>query len=97
MQFRQVAEKEAKSEKENDIRLQQEYTRLQEEMQQARENEKRQREDKIKRIMSAFADSVVKDQKQIIREEDNKMMKHIIEQIDRENQDENKKKSLQKE
>lgn len=48
-------------------------------MQQARENEKRQREDKIKRIMSSFADSVVKDQKAIIKEEDNKMMRHIIE------------------
>lgn len=61
-------------------------------MQQARENEKRQREDKIKRIMSSFADSVVKDQKQIILEEDRKMMKHIMDQNDRELQEERKKK-----
>ena len=30
--------------------------------------------------MSAFADSVVKDQKGIIKEEDDKMMRHINEQ-----------------
>lgn len=28
--------------------------------------------------MNSFADSVVKDQKALIREEDDKMMKHII-------------------
>jgi len=36
--------------------------------------EKKNREEKIKKIMSAFADSVVKDQKTIIKEEDQKMM-----------------------
>jgi hypothetical protein len=30
--------------------------------------------------MSAFADSVVKDQKAMIREEDEKMLKHILDQ-----------------
>ena len=65
-------------EKANDVRLQQEYTRLTEEMEAQRELEKKQREDKIKSIMSAFADSVVKDQKAVIREEDEKMMRHII-------------------
>jgi hypothetical protein len=33
--------------------------------------------------MSAFADSVVRDQKEIIREEDEKMMRHILETEDR--------------
>lgn len=42
--------------------------------------------------MSSFADSVVKDQKQIILEEDRKMMKHIMDQNDRELQEERKKK-----
>lgn len=41
--------------------------------------------------MSAFADSVVRDQKEIIREEDEKMMKHILETEDRERADENRK------
>lgn len=49
-------------------------------MEAQRENEKKQREDKIKNIMSTFADTVVKDQKAVIREEDNKMMRHIISQ-----------------
>ncbi len=43
-----------------------------------REREKKQREDKIKNIMSAFADTVVKDQKAVIKEEDEKMMRHIL-------------------
>jgi len=54
--------------------------------------EKKQREDKIKSIMSAFADSVVKDQKAVIREEDEKMMRHIIDQEEKERQEEYKKK-----
>ena len=53
-------------------------------MEAQRELEKKQREDKIKSIMSAFADSVVKDQKAVIREEDEKMMKHIIDQEEKE-------------
>lgn len=49
-------------------------------MEAARDREKKQREDKIKTIMSAFADTVVKDQKAVIREEDDKMMRHILDQ-----------------
>jgi hypothetical protein len=54
-------------------------------MEAQRDREKKEREDKIKRIMSSFADSVVKDQKEVIRAEDEKMMKHIMANIDREN------------
>jgi hypothetical protein len=63
-------------------------------MQAAREAEKRQREEKIKRIMSSFADSVVKDQKAVIREEDAKMMRHILEQNERERQEEERKRQM---
>ena len=49
-------------------------------MEQQRENDKKQREDKIKAIMSVYADSVVKDQKAVIKEEDEKMMRHILDQ-----------------
>ncbi|KAL4453090.1 hypothetical protein ABPG74_015321 [Tetrahymena malaccensis] len=89
--FRIKSEKEAREEKANDIRLQQEYTRLTEEMEANREREKKNREDKIKKIMSAFADTVVKDQKAIIREEDEKMMRHIIEQEEKDRQEELRK------
>lgn len=61
-------------------------------MEEQRDLEKKNREDKIKRIMSAFADSVVKDQKAIIREEDAKMMRHILQQNERENQEDMRRK-----
>ncbi|EGR28839.1 hypothetical protein IMG5_167910, partial [Ichthyophthirius multifiliis] len=79
-EYRLKSQQEVLQEKQNDVELQKEYTRLTEQMEQQRENEKKQREDKIKAIMSAFADSVVKDQKAVIREEDEKMMKHILDQ-----------------
>ena len=38
-------------------------------------------EEKIKAVMASFADSVIKDQKEQIRAEDEKMMKHIENQL----------------
>ena len=46
--------------------------------------------------MSSFADTVVKDQKAVIREEDDKMLKHIMANIDMENSEEQRKKQQQK-
>lgn len=69
------------------MRLQKEYTRLTEEMEAQREKEKKQREDKIKNIMSAFADTVVKDQKSVIKDEDEKMMRFILQNEEKEKQD----------
>eukprot|EP00825_Cyclidium_porcatum_P038651 TRINITY_DN4527_c0_g1_i4.p1 TRINITY_DN4527_c0_g1~~TRINITY_DN4527_c0_g1_i4.p1 ORF type:complete len:557 (+),score=167.16 TRINITY_DN4527_c0_g1_i4:224-1894(+) len=74
--YRAKQEKEQMQEKESDIRLQQEAIRLSQEMEEQREQEKKNREDKIKRIMSQFADTVVKDQKKVIDEEDQKMLNH---------------------
>ena len=91
---RRKAQLEAKLEKETDIKMQNEYTRLLQQMEAQRDREKKEREDKIKRIMSSFADSVVKDQKEVIRAEDEKMMKHIMANIDRENDQERRKLDL---
>ena len=41
--------------------------------------------------MSAFADSVVKDQKEVIKQEDMKMLNHILEQNEREKQEDIRK------
>lgn len=60
-------------------------------MEAARDREKKQREDKIKTIMSAFADTVVKDQKAVIREEDDKMMRHILDQEEKNRQEDERK------
>ncbi|KRX10850.1 hypothetical protein PPERSA_12201 [Pseudocohnilembus persalinus] len=78
------------------VNQKQEHTRLLEEMEQQRNLEKKNREEKIKKIMSAFADSVVKDQKQIIREEDQKMMRHILDQNARENADDEARREAQR-
>ena len=50
-------------------------------MEKKREAEKKEREDKIKHVMASFADSVIKDQKEQIRAEDEKMMRHIENQL----------------
>lgn len=42
--------------------------------------------------MASFADSVIKDQKEQIRAEDEKMMKHIQNQLKKEQQDEERRK-----
>ena len=42
--------------------------------------------------MSSFADSVVKDQRQVIKQEDQKMLNHILEQNEREKQEDVRKK-----
>lgn len=57
--------------------MQQEYARLQDELEEKRNQEKKERENKIKNVMASFADSVIKDQKEQIKLEDEKMMKHI--------------------
>ena len=61
--------------------MQEEYARLQNELERKRDQEKREREEKIKHVMASFADSVIKDQKEQIRLEDEKMLKHIEHQL----------------
>ena len=45
--------------------------------------------------MASFADSVIKDQKEQIRAEDEKMMRHIQNQLEREKRDEQRRKMQQ--
>jgi len=67
---------EARREKEADIKAQQEYTRLIEKQMADREAEFKAREDRAKKFMSMMADTVVKDQKAQILEEEKKLLKH---------------------
>ena len=64
--------------------MQQQYARLQDELEEKRNQEKKERQDKIKNVMASFADSVIKDQKEQIKLEDEKMMKHIGTQLQKE-------------
>jgi len=47
--------------------------------------------------MASFADSVIKDQKEQIRAEDEKVMKHIENQLKKEKEEEERKKMVQEE
>ena len=78
-----------------DIKAQEEYIRLQDELEKKRDEEKKEREEKIKHVMASFADSVIKDQKEQIKAEDEKMMKHIENQLAREKADEERRKQEQ--
>lgn len=82
-------------EREEDIRQQNEYSRLQKELEDEKEREKKDREEKIKKIMTSYADTVIKDQKEQIRMEDEKMLKHIKNQIRKEEDDDVRRKQKQ--
>lgn len=69
-----------------------EYARLQDELEKRRQEEKNERQEKIKHVMASFADSVIKDQKEQIRAEDDKMLKHIESQLEKEKRDDERKK-----
>ncbi len=47
--------------------------------------------------MASFADSVIKDQKEQIKAEDDKMMRHIENQLQKEKEEEERKKRAQEE
>lgn len=64
---RRKIEDEQNREKMIEIDLQEKYSTLLKKMEDERELEKREREDKIKRIMSSYAQTVVKDQKEMIK------------------------------
>lgn len=79
---------EAKREKEADIRAQQEYTRLIEKQEADRAAELKAREDRAKKFMNMMADTVVKDQKAQILDEERKLLKHVLDKESREMEDE---------
>lgn len=72
--------------------MQKEYARLQDELENKREQEKKEREDKIKHVMSSFADSVVQDQKAQIKAEDEKMVRHIESHLQKEKENDERRK-----
>jgi len=82
---------EAKKEKDADIKAQQEYTRLIEKQEADRAAEFKAREDRAKKFMNMMADTVVKDQKAEIIEEERKLLKHVLDKESRELEDEKKR------
>ena len=86
---------EAKREKDADIRAQQEYTRLVEQMEQKRAAEFKAREDRAKKLMSMMADTVIKDQKEQILEEERKLLRYHQERENRETQEERRRLEMQ--
>lgn len=81
----------ARQEKLAETQMQNQYMNLLSQLEDQREREKKEREEKMKRVMGVYAESVVKDQKDIIKQEDEKMLRNIIEQNEREHQEEEKK------
>jgi len=68
----------ARREKEADTRAQQEYTKLIEKQEAERAAELKAREERAKKLMNMMADTVVKDQKTQILEDERKLLKQII-------------------
>ncbi|CAK76015.1 unnamed protein product (macronuclear) [Paramecium tetraurelia] len=94
-EYRKKALEDAKLEKEAETQMQQQYISLQNQLEEQRELERKQREDKMKKVMGMFAEGVVRDQKELIKQEDDKMLRNIIQQNDREKIEEEKKKLKQ--
>lgn len=68
---------------------------MQKQLEDEKDREKKEREEKIKKIMTSYADTVIKDQKEQIRLEDEKMLKHIKNQIKREEEDDVRRRQKQ--
>jgi len=77
-EYKKKMAEDAKKEKMADIKAQQEYTRLIEKQMADREAEFKAREDRAKKFMSMMADTVVKDQKAQILDEERKLLKHYM-------------------
>lgn len=83
---------EAAHEKQSDIRAQEEYTRLIEKQEAEREKELQDREARAKKLMSMMADTVIKDQKQMLVEEEKKILKYYLEREEKAMKDEESRK-----
>ena len=82
---------EARREKDADIKAQQEYTRLIEKQMADREAEIKAREDRAKKFMNMMADTVVKDQKAQILEEERKLLKHYMDKESKDMEEEHRR------
>lgn len=81
----------AVEEKQADVKAQEELTRLVEKQEQDREREIKNREDRTKKFMAMMTDTVVKDQKQQIWEEEQKILKHYQDREMKEKQEDEKR------
>lgn len=77
--------------KQNDIRAQEELTRLIEKQEQDRERELKNREDRAKKFMAMMTDTVVKDQKLQIWEEEQKILRHYQDKERKEKEEDEKR------
>eukprot|EP01017_Pseudomicrothorax_dubius_P003362 TRINITY_DN10463_c0_g1_i7.p1 TRINITY_DN10463_c0_g1~~TRINITY_DN10463_c0_g1_i7.p1 ORF type:complete len:329 (+),score=160.90 TRINITY_DN10463_c0_g1_i7:35-1021(+) len=85
----------ARNEKLADIRAQEEYTRLIEKQEAEREKELHDREERAKKLMNMMADTIIKDQKAALLDEEKKILKYYLEREDKAMKDEeNRKKKL---
>jgi len=78
-------------EKQSDIKAQEELTRLVEKQEADREREIKNREDRTKQFMAMMTDTVVKDQKLQILEEEHKILKHYQDRETKEKQEDEKR------
>eukprot|EP00828_Plagiopyla_frontata_P045177 TRINITY_DN764_c0_g1_i11.p1 TRINITY_DN764_c0_g1~~TRINITY_DN764_c0_g1_i11.p1 ORF type:complete len:503 (-),score=92.71 TRINITY_DN764_c0_g1_i11:67-1575(-) len=92
--FRQ--EEENKQERLADIRAQNEYIRLVEEQEREREQELKKREEKAKAFMAMMSDTVIKDQKAQIAEEESKILRHYKDKELREKEEDRQKRLKEK-
>lgn len=79
---------EAQRQKEEDTKAQQEYTRLIEKQEAARAAELKAREDRAKKFMNLMADTIIKDQKAQMLEEERKLLQHTLDREAKEIADE---------
>lgn len=84
----------AMEEKRADIKAQEELTRLVEKQEADREREIRAREDRTKKFMAMMSDTVVKDQKQQIFEEEQKILRHYQDREMKERVEDEKKRLI---
>ena len=90
-EYKKKMAEEAKREKDADVRAQQEYTRLVEQQESKRAAEFKAREDRAKKLMSMMADTVIKDQKEQILDEERKLLRYHQEREHREVEEEKRR------
>ena len=84
-------QQQAIEEKQSDVKAQEELTRLVEKQEQEREREIKNREDRAKKFMAMMTDTVVKDQKLQIMEEEHKILKHYQDRESKEKEEDEKR------
>ncbi|EAS04273.3 hypothetical protein TTHERM_00299910 (macronuclear) [Tetrahymena thermophila SB210] len=89
---KQKQEEELVKEKKEDIFLQNQYAKLLDDQEEFREREKKERFDKIQKLTKKFENTIQKDIKEQIRQEDEKMLQHILDTNKKIEQEDNERK-----